>query len=96
MPVLQEPADPSSMSRIVRTHAACMFWSCSSAVGVPHAAAQRVAGLADLDQAFRKAMERVGMDASGVPPPQPPGSVREAELIARIAALEAKLHSHGA
>ena len=57
---------------------------------------QNVAGLADLDQAFRKAMQRIGMDASSVPPPQPPGDGREAELLARIAALEAKLHSRDA
>ena len=53
-----------------------------------------VAALPDLDQALRKAMARVGMDAGGVPPAQPPGAGREAELLARIAALEAKLHLH--
>ncbi|KAK9824852.1 hypothetical protein WJX81_008225 [Elliptochloris bilobata] len=52
--------------------------------------------LADLDQAFRKAMAKVGMEASGVPPARPPASGREAELLARIALLEAQLHAQAA
>ncbi len=36
-------------------------------------------------------MARLGMDAAAAPPPAPPPAGREAELLARIALLEAQL-----